>query len=140
LERKSGIKVGEGSNVFGFVHIKDLTDFYVAVFDRVLKLDGKFVGGSPYSRYYIISTENLAFKTVQTLIAAELHKRGLLASSELTTVAYEELGLIAKVVAGNTLLKPGRARQDFGWEPKYPLITETVAEDVDVVLRALKLT
>jgi len=78
------------------VHIKDLTDFYVAVFDRVLKLDGKFVGGSPYSRYYIISTENLAFKTVQTLIAAELHKRGLLASSELTTVAYEELGLIAK--------------------------------------------
>jgi len=139
LQQKSGFKVGDGSNVFGVVHIKDLTDFYVALFGKVVKLDGKAAGGSPYSRYYIISTENLAFKTIQSVITAELHKRGLLPSAELATVTYGQLGPLAKLVAANTLLKPSRARQEFGWEPKHPLITETIAEDIDVVIPALKL-
>ncbi|KLO11812.1 NAD(P)-binding protein [Schizopora paradoxa] len=139
LQQKTAIKIGEGSNVFGFVHIKDLTSFYVELFRSVLKLDGKAVGGSPYTRYYIISKENVAFKSIQEGIASELFKRGLLPSKNLATKSFEELGPLAKLVAANTLLKPERARQDFGWEPKHPLIVETIAEDVDVALPALGL-
>jgi len=139
LQHKTAFTIGEGSNVFGFVHIQDLTDFYVDLFGRVLKLDGKAVGGSPYSRYYIISKESLPAATVQASIAGELHKRGLLPSADVVTLSFEQLGPLAKLVGANTLLNPNRARQDFGWEPKHTLITETVVDDVDALLPALGL-
>ncbi|KLO11811.1 NAD-binding protein [Schizopora paradoxa] len=139
LQQKSAFKVGEGENVYGLVHIKDLTSFYVEVFRRALKLEGKASGGSPYTRYYIISKENVAFKTVQEAAASELVKRNLLPSKSIVTKTFEELGPLAILAAGNTLLNPNRARQDFGWEPKHPIFTETVAEDVDVALPALGL-
>ncbi len=80
------------------VHIQDLTDFYVDLFGRVLKLGDKAVGGSPYSRYYIISKESLPAATVQASIAAELHKRGLLPSVDVVALSFEQLGPLAKCV------------------------------------------
>lgn len=123
-----------------------------------MKLDGKRVEGSAYSRYYVISAENLSFKTVQNAFAKELHRRGLLPSTDLKTATPDEVGDLAKCVnlscnecnfeiltnrvrlaAANSLAKPTRAKREFGWEPKYPLITETIKEDVDALISALNL-
>lgn len=142
LKRKTVFKIGEGTNVLGFVNVNDLTAFYVSLLERVLKLDGKAVEGSPYSRYYIISAENVTSNTVVTLLAQELHKHGLVPSADVTTVSFDQLGPEAgyeyRLIAANALLKPNRARQEFGWEPKNPLVAETIAEDVEGVLPALR--
>jgi len=137
VQQKTAFKIGEGSNVFGFVNLKDLVAFYVSLLGRVLKLDGKAVEGSPYSRYYIVSAKNVSFNAVVTVIAQELHKRGVLSSTDIVTLSFEQLGPLAKLIAANTLVKPNRARQEFGWEPKHPSVTETIEDDTEGVLPAL---
>jgi len=144
LRHKTAFKIGEGTNVKGFVHIKDVVAFYMSLLGRILKLDGNAVEGSPYSRYYIISTDSVSSKTVVSLLAQELHKHGLLPSADVATFSFEQFGPKAgfeyRLIAANALLKPNRARQEFGWEPKHPPLIETIVEDVDVVLPSLRAT
>ncbi len=66
--------------------------FYMSLVGRILKLDGNTVEGSPYSRYYIISTDSVSSKTVVSLLAQELHKHGLLPSADVATFSFEQFG------------------------------------------------
>ncbi|KLO11813.1 NAD(P)-binding protein [Schizopora paradoxa] len=135
--QKTAFKVGEASNVFGFVNIKDLVSLYVTLVGKVVQLDGKSIEGSPYSRYYIATAESVPFKTIVSLLAPELHKRGALPKADIASFTYEQLGPLGKLIAANTLVKPNRARKEFGWEPKHPNITQTIVDDVNGLLPAL---
>ena len=65
----------------------------MAVFDYVLS--GKDKTTSPYEHYYFSTTESLDWKTIATLIGADLHENGKLPSAIPVSVSFEEAGMLA---------------------------------------------
>ncbi|KAI0054437.1 hypothetical protein BV25DRAFT_1843656, partial [Artomyces pyxidatus] len=64
------VYVGEGSNQFTIVHIDDVIDLFLRVFERARK--GTPPGESPYARYFIASSQAVDWKTVVTIVGNEL--------------------------------------------------------------------
>ncbi|KAH8104356.1 NAD-binding protein [Phellopilus nigrolimitatus] len=137
LERKEMVYIGEGSNVNGAVHIDDLVEAYHLIFKLALATGPGLLASSPYSRYYVAGSIRVDWKTLATIFATELHKRGLIKSPVPVSVSYEDAGSFNWYMAKNTAMRNGRILE-LGWTPKHADFSEdTFAHDVDAALKEM---
>lgn len=78
------------------LHINDVVKLYKDVFAKAAQNQDKFIKTSPYTRYYISNAEDVPWKTVMSLFAKGLKKRGLLGDDSVRSVSYEEAGLFKR--------------------------------------------
>ncbi|THH15266.1 hypothetical protein EW146_g5180 [Bondarzewia mesenterica] len=134
LSRKSAVYVGEGSNVFYVVHIDDVMNLYLRVFE--LAVAEKEAAVSSYTRYFVASSQPAAWKTIMTLLASTLHKRGLLESPEPQSVSIGDLLPYEHFLAKSQRIVTDRSKS-LGWNPRPVVLEDWFEASVDAVLEGL---
>ncbi|KAH9890162.1 hypothetical protein F4778DRAFT_374543 [Xylariomycetidae sp. FL2044] len=98
--------VGPGTSVAATVHIDDVLTFLLSLIERVVKDE---IQGSAYSKYYILSGPTVTNKDLATGFARAMHQVGIMPSPEPKSVAFEEAGGLAGLLASNMLVRNDRA-------------------------------
>ncbi|KAI0056495.1 NAD(P)-binding protein [Artomyces pyxidatus] len=125
------VYVGEGSNQFTIVHIDDVVDLFLRVFERARK--GAPPGESPYARYFIASSHGIEWKTILMVVGNELVRRGKLADGTVHSVSLSDLGPSFGFMGSSERLLADRSKA-LGWNPRPVNLEDYVQADLDVVL------
>ncbi|KZV92278.1 hypothetical protein EXIGLDRAFT_594343, partial [Exidia glandulosa HHB12029] len=75
-----GILIGDGSNIMATVHIDDVVSLDLLLLERALA--EKDINISPYSKFYFAATLEIPQREISEAIAATLHARGLIPTTE----------------------------------------------------------
>jgi nucleoside-diphosphate-sugar epimerase len=129
--------IGEGSSLFQSLHAEDFPPFMLKVVDEALK--NPEPTGSVYSRFYIITSQELTWKETSTAFAKLFHAQGIVSSPEAKSVPLAEAGsgeLPDLLQGGSMLLKNDRAKR-LGWKPVKEGLVEFL-EDETKLARAGK--
>ncbi|KAI0056499.1 NAD-binding protein [Artomyces pyxidatus] len=125
------VYVGEGLGHFGFVHLDDVIDLYLRVFERASK--GAPSDESPYARYFIASSNPIDWKTITTVVGGTLAQRGKLADGTAHSVSLDDPKSPLAFLATSERLVADRSKA-LGWNPRKVILEDTVEADVDAVL------
>ncbi|KAI0822500.1 NAD-P-binding protein [Trametes gibbosa] len=125
-----------GAGLWGYIHIDDITDLYVGMFDALLESLEKVSHGR--EGYFIGEGGELSGTASLTGLAQAMFELGHVSSPEAVHYNLEEIGryfdgdassgfknevyngqLIGRAVFANTRCKAERAHRDFGWTPKH---------------------
>ncbi|KAH7104121.1 NAD(P)-binding protein [Auriculariales sp. MPI-PUGE-AT-0066] len=138
LKRGRGFYVGEGTNVWPGVHIRDMGELYALVLTKALSEDAVANKEDPFERFYWAANSEFCYGDVEKQIAQQLVKKGRIPDG-LDNISYEEL--IALNPGLSSVAKNSRCRgtrgQAIGWKPKSKSVFETLEEDVDFTLEQL---
>jgi len=122
IKHKRAQQIGKGRNIWGQVHIEDLTDLYVLLVEKLLK--GELKGMGNYS-YYFAESGEFAWGDVARNIGEILHKKGVAATAQVEELLDDEavkkgFGFLeAKFYVGcNSRARADKSRK-IGWKPKY---------------------
>ncbi|KAI5114640.1 hypothetical protein M0805_003630, partial [Coniferiporia weirii] len=121
------------------IHIEDLIEGYLLVFNLALSAGPNLLSSSPYTRYYIVTSGAVPvmWKELARLFAIELHKRGSIKTPVPVSVAYQDAGSFNWYMAKNTAMRPGRILE-LGWRPKHvDLSDNTFIDDVSAALKEM---
>ncbi|KPM34098.1 hypothetical protein AK830_g12475 [Neonectria ditissima] len=137
--------VGAGATEWDNVHIDDLADLF-----------GKFVDASqdPAKRdnpeifgrkgYFFARQDFHKWSDVATWIAEEVSRKGYLPEPKTKSVTQKEVaatGLFAAPSWGaNSKGEAERAKKYLGWDPRAPVLKDTISEAVEIEAKALGLT
>ena len=140
LAAKEGRVVGKGLPIWSSVHVADLSELYIAVLRGWLdhKLSTVADGGG---LYYAVTGE-FAWSDISKAVAEELHKRGLIPSTEVKPFSEAEIkalggDIVYTAVGSNSRSKSERAEKEgLGWKPKHiNAHLSSVPDDVTEVLK-----
>jgi len=124
IQRREAYYVGEGSNIYEGVHLKDLIDLYLRVYKLAVAGPPKT---NPYERYYIATSGKHSWKEITSSIGEQLYKKGYVDSPEPKSIDIKEAGPFASIVAANVNCRVGRAL-GLGWAPKERTFLEDVSD------------
>jgi len=129
LTFKKAIYVGEGANVFYMVHLDDVVSFFRLLFARIQS--GKDAKASPYSRYYLVVANPVAWKDIATANGAALKRYGKLEDEKPQSISITDLqSPIVSVYVGQSQHVKGERAQALGWEPKtVPIVMDEWTEE-----------
>ncbi|KAL1940288.1 hypothetical protein VTO73DRAFT_9240 [Trametes versicolor] len=142
IARGQGGMVGQGKSIWNSVHIDDMADFYLILFNAALEKRENI----PHGRegfYYSENGEHTWYDLCKT-IAKELHAKGASKTDEPTTFTDEELIKAIGNLAGANLALGSNARargeqaRALGWKPKYTTedLFASIKPEVEVALKA----
>jgi len=133
LERGRGVQVGAGENWWTYVHVQDLSNVYLSLFESALdKIAGGDGGKATWGKegYYFAEAGPFRWGDIAQRIAKEAKKLGLFETDEVEGIGKEEADKLMPGGSGqwglNSKCKAIRARKLFGWEPK--------GENIDVLI------
>ncbi|KAJ7223348.1 hypothetical protein GGX14DRAFT_427394 [Mycena pura] len=120
LARGQGGMVGDGKNVWHNVHVHDLADLCILMYDGAIRADPHTAAGHGRERFYF--AENGAHELVElcTVIARVLFEQGRGKSPVPVPFTAEEkkpFGPMAALIGSNAKCRASRARA-LGWQPK----------------------
>jgi len=134
LEHKQALHAGTGTNLWNNVHIDDLAELYVLVFQNALK--NPTAKASPYESYYWGAAAEHSWGDVTRAVGASLHKRGLLPTAEPRSATLEEAPKLLYVASNSrAVAERGLA---LGWKPSRIGWEKYLEEDIDRTLVELK--
>lgn len=122
------VQLGPATNVWNSLHIDDLCDFYVLLFEHALS--GKDRSTDPMERFYWASGEEFAWGDVAKELAKLLHAAGAITSAtprELTL--QDEPNLM--MTASNARAVSNRGSSTFGWKIQGPSLWDTLPKEVE---------
>ncbi|KAI0635601.1 NAD-P-binding protein [Trametes polyzona] len=137
--------LNKGESVWSNVHIDDLANMYIELFDAVLATPERVSHGR--EGYFFCENGEVPIKDVLGTIAETLSSLGLIASPELKESSVEEMStyygadlplwFITRVLFCNTRCKAERARRDLGWAPTYKMkdMLEGLRSEVEILAR-----
>ncbi|KIO23946.1 hypothetical protein M407DRAFT_44912, partial [Tulasnella calospora MUT 4182] len=128
LMHKEVVQLGPATNVWNSLHIDDLCDFYVLLFEHALS--GKDRSTDPMERFCWASGEEFAWGDVAKELAKLLHAAGAIKSAtprELTLQDEPNLML----TASNARAVSNRGSCTFGWKIQGPSLWETLPKEVE---------
>ena len=83
--------IGKGTNVWDGVHIDDLVDLYLKIFELAQRNENEPVGqASPYSRFYFGSTASFEWGVLIKKLAGMLYSRGLVENADVVSLRVED--------------------------------------------------
>ncbi|KAL1940279.1 hypothetical protein VTO73DRAFT_9231 [Trametes versicolor] len=146
--------LNEGATLWADVHITDITDMYIRMFDALLRTPEKVSHGR--AGYFIGENgEFVARENLQT-IADALFAAGRISSPKLVQYSDANIGpyygkampatvaeyggqMIARVAFANTRCKAERARRELGWAPTHTTkdMLAGLPHEVEVILKKL---
>ncbi|KAI0041066.1 NAD(P)-binding protein [Auriscalpium vulgare] len=128
------VYVGEGSNHFTLVHIDDVVDLFLRVFELSVKPS---VSTSPHARYFIATSGPVAWKTIATVVGGELARRGLLADSTPQSVALADLPPMVSFMGASERVV-GERSLALGWKARPVSLEDNIERDIDAVLNVVR--
>ncbi|CAF3916027.1 unnamed protein product, partial [Adineta steineri] len=131
--------IGPGESAWNSVHIADLIDAYIILFDQLLAIYGPDAKpnakSSPYlttgrEGYYFADDGLYSGREVFEKIGAVLHKKGVIKSPEVTSYTDDEVksdpfGPFSWFVASYSNSKSERLRK-MGWKPHRPSLLDSL--------------
>ncbi|KZT66771.1 NAD(P)-binding protein [Daedalea quercina L-15889] len=122
LDRKRSGMVGPGKAVWPYVHIDDVADEYIVLFDRILT-DPQSAGHG-WEGYYFGENGHNSFYELGRAIGQALVDLGLADDAEPTSFTDEELAkywgsVTAGSYSGTTCRCSADRARAIGWNPKY---------------------
>ncbi|KAI0331856.1 NAD-P-binding protein [Cubamyces sp. BRFM 1775] len=123
LSRGSVGVMGKGVSVWENVHIDDLADVYIRLFDAALQEPEKVSHGR--EGYFFVDNGELEVRQLLQPIADTLFSLGRISTRELVPYAPGEAGKylinewLANFLFTNSRTVGSRARRELGWSPKY---------------------
>lgn len=134
-----GIMVGEGKTLWTCVHVADLSDLYLALFEAALR------GGPPATwgpeGYYFAENGDIVWGEVAAWVAAEAKRQGLVEEDGVRSCSAAEAGRLTPmggaIWGANSRARAVRARELLGWRPARPGLREEIRETVEVEARRL---
>jgi nucleoside-diphosphate-sugar epimerase len=152
LKRGKAEVNGPGEATWDNVHIADLVDAYIILFDQLLAVYGPDAKSdakpSPYlttgrEGYYFTENGRHSWRQLAEKIGEVLHKKGLAKSAKATSFPDDEvesalIGPLSWLAVGSqSNCKAGRVRQ-LGWNPHRPSLFDSVEEQVDALINETK--
>ena len=144
-----GPYVGDGTSVFGIVHVDDVVALMLLVFQKIIDRIDVYEPDDAYQNWYNGVDKEEPSKQLATAFAQVQFRRGKILSPTIHSVSYEEAGSVARSVlntlqviklpvqysnilsryiAGNMLISCNNSKS-LGWQPQ--------ALDIYTVLRQL---
>ncbi|KAF8901594.1 hypothetical protein CPB85DRAFT_1323263 [Mucidula mucida] len=119
MHRKQGGMIGDGVNIWNNVSVDDTADFYIVLFNAILKNPETAHGANGF--YFIESGEH-TMKEVATEVSKALIELGLSTNPEPSSYTDEEktafFGPLWPYLGTNARVKAERSRA-LGWAPKH---------------------
>lgn len=160
LQRKRAAYVGPGENIWDFVrlsrpgshrvlttsvqvHIEDVADLYVLVAKRALGPDAA-KDTTPYSKFYFVNAARLSWGDVARQVGDILFAKKLVEAPGAISVNVEipaDFSRVFEIEGGPLLFVASTARTvseravGLGWKPTRPPLKDTLAGDIDVLLK-----
>lgn len=132
------LQVGPGTNIWSNVHIDDLVDLYVLIFNLAVSSSQSQEKFDPYQRWFWgSSTRTHVWGDIAKALAKILYARGVVTTEVVRSVSLEEdgfgqeFGLV--VTAHNSLVVSNRGFA-LGWRPHGPTLEETLEGEVEWTL------
>ncbi|KAF2750351.1 NAD(P)-binding protein [Sporormia fimetaria CBS 119925] len=140
LKRGKGVQVGEGKNMWTQVHVRDLSNVFLALFTEAMSAGG---GKATWDDegYYFAEAGGFVWGDVSKGIAKVAKKNGWIESEEVESVSAEEADRLVPMASymwgSNSRCMAYRARKVLGWQPKEKGLLDTLEEIVEVEAREL---
>jgi len=136
LDRKQGGMVGEGKNVWPNVHIDDVTDLYVILFDKATSPNAKNLGHGREGYYFGVNGEHSLYQIGQAICQSLIQLDPPRGTNTPTTFSHEE---IEKYFGGSEYLGSNsraiaRRSESIGWRPTKK--TEDMLNSVEGEVKA----
>ncbi|KAI0056479.1 NAD(P)-binding protein [Artomyces pyxidatus] len=128
---QSSVYVGEGTNHFAIVHIDDVADLFLRVFER--SQAGVPEGESPYARYFLATSNGVEWKTIATSVGAALARRTVLADGTPKVVSVGDLDPSIQFLGSSERVEADRSKS-LGWNPRVIDLEDYVQPDIDAAL------
>ncbi|MBN9297403.1 MAG: NAD-dependent epimerase/dehydratase family protein [Filimonas sp.] len=117
-ERKVGLHVEAGKNIWSNVHIQDLAELYWLALEK-----------APAGSYYYAENGEASLEDVATSISRKLGFGGKTESLPLEeAVRLWQFDAAAFGLASNSRVNADKARRMLGWQPKYHSITDNIEQ------------
>lgn len=148
LKRHKAEMIGPGQATWNNVHVADLCDAYIILFDQLLAvygpnatLDAK---PDPYlttgrQGYYFPENGKHSWRQLSEKIGEVLYKKDIIKSPEVTSFPDDEVesslwGEFSWYILGSQSNAKGERLKKLGWKPHRPTIFESVEEQVDALM------
>lgn len=103
-----GAYVGEGTSLFGIIHVDDVVSLMLLVFQKVLDTDDTYQPEDVYRNWYNGIDKEEPSKKLATAFAQVQYRRGKIPSPSTKSVPYEEAGFVARsVYHSSSYMEPG---------------------------------
>ncbi|KAH9840267.1 uncharacterized protein C8Q71DRAFT_795377 [Rhodofomes roseus] len=129
LDRKQAGVVGDGKGAWAAVHVNDVADMYMLLFDKIVS--GAPGVGHGWEGYYYLENGELSWNAIASAIGKALVELGAAKSPEVTPFTKDEItkyykSEFASSVVSSTCRCKGERARALGWTPKYS-VTDIVA-------------
>ncbi|CAF0815060.1 unnamed protein product [Adineta steineri] len=144
--------IGLGESTWNNIHIDDLVDAYIVLFDQLLAAYGPNAEHdakpSPYlttgrEGYYFTENGRHSWRQLAEKIAEILHKKGIIKSSNVTSFPDNEVedalwGSASWRGLGSQSNSKAERLRKLGWKPHRANLFDSVEEQVDVLINQTK--
>ncbi|KAB8258666.1 hypothetical protein BDV32DRAFT_151112 [Aspergillus pseudonomiae] len=141
LQKGHGLQVGKGRSIWPNVHVADLSDIFVRLFEEAIQ-NGTRASWNREGYYFAENGEHV-WGEVLSLLAREAQTRGLTQSAEVRSFEAQEadnqIEFASLFYGATSRCKAIRARKLLGWEPCHADIKAAVLEALEVETRTLKI-
>jgi len=152
LKRHKAEMIGPGEATWNSVHIDDLCDAYMIIFDQLIATYGPdakpTVQRNPYlttgrEGYYFAENGTYTWRQLSEKIGEVLYKKGIAKSSEVTSFPDDEvksnlLDIYSWFVFGSQANSKAERVRKLGWNPHRPSLFDSVEEQVDALIENTK--
>ncbi|CAF1173991.1 unnamed protein product [Rotaria sordida] len=152
LKRDKAETIGAGESTWDSVHIDDLVDAYIILFDQLLAAYGPNAKSdakpSPYlttgrEGYYFAENGRHSWRQLAEKIGEVLHRKGAIKSSKVTSFPDDEIedalwGPASWNALGSQSNSKAERLRKLGWKPHRPNLFDSVEEQVDVLINDAK--
>lgn len=141
LQRKKGLLVGKGTNVWHQVHVQDLSKVYQALGEAAAAGGGQATWND--EGYYFAENGSFVWGDVQRAVAKAAFDKKLISSPDVEPIPDQqvtdlnEFGLYAW--GSNSRGHALRARKLLGWTPDRPKLLDLVPDIVEIEAKDLGL-
>jgi nucleoside-diphosphate-sugar epimerase len=150
LKRHKVEMIGLGEGIWNDVHIADLCDAYMIIFDQLLAAYGPDAKSKPNpylttgrEGYYFVENGSYTWRQLSEKIGEVLYKKGIVKSSEVTSFPDDEvesnlLDIYSWLVLGSQANSKAERVRKLGWKPHRPSLFDSVEEQVDALINNTK--
>ncbi|CAF0829081.1 unnamed protein product [Rotaria sp. Silwood1] len=152
LKRHKAEMIGPGQATWNNVHIADLSDAYIIIFDQLIAAygpDAKHdVQSSSYlttgrEGYYFAENGKHSWRQLSEKIGEVLYKKGIAKSPDVTSFPDDEVesslwGKYSWYLVGSQSNSKAERVRKLGWKPHRPNIFDSVEEQVDALINNIK--
>jgi len=135
LRWRAVVHVGEGTNIWGNIHINDLIQLYLAVIKNAIFEHQKATHNDGYQNYFFASSGENSIRSITELIAPLLYKKGFVDSPHAQSVTQEEEPVLAMYLGHTSRALPKRA-EGLGWSAKEVNLEQSIEKDLEVILES----